>query len=80
MANLSKADKQRLKLNGTDLSQLSSLPLTDLILELVNLIDPKVYENFEKAIVKKYYTQTHGLPEELFISGLNKEFSKLAYD
>ena len=63
VGDLSKADKERLRLLGTDLSSFTSLPLTDLILELVNLLDPKVYENFEKAIVKKYYSSTHGIPE-----------------
>jgi hypothetical protein len=47
---------------------------------MVNLLDPKVYESFERAIIKKYYTSIHGIPEELFMSGLNKEYTKLAHD
>lgn len=80
IGDLSKADKQKLQLRGSDLSAFTSLPLTDLILEFVNLLDPKVHENFEKLIVKKFYTSSHGLPEEIFSSGLNKEFTKLAHE
>jgi len=54
------------------LTKFSELPLTDVILELVNLLDPKVYENFEKSIMKKYYTEAHSIPQEIFVSGLNK--------
>ena len=43
VGDLTKVDKERLRLQGTDLTEFSSLPLTDLILELVNLLDPKVY-------------------------------------
>lgn len=43
VADLSKADKQRLKLEGSDLSKFNHLPVTDLILEFANLIDPKIY-------------------------------------
>jgi hypothetical protein len=60
---LSKADKERLRLGGSDLSKLKQLPLTDLVLEFVNLLDAKVGENFEKSIMKKYYTSTHGIPQ-----------------
>ncbi len=30
--------------------------------------------------MKKYYSTVHGLPEEMFTSGLNKEFTKLAHE
>lgn len=80
IGDLSKADRERFRLGGSDLSKFDSLPVTDLILELVNLLDPKVYENFEKSIMKKFYTSTHGIPEEIFTSGLNKEFTKLAHE
>lgn len=63
VADLSKADKERLQLGGSDLSKFQNLPLTDIILELNNLLDSKVYENFEKSVAQKYYSSVHGLPE-----------------
>lgn len=43
IGDLSKADKERLRLGGSDLTKYSHLALSDVILELVNLLDPKVY-------------------------------------
>lgn len=44
------------------------------------MLDPKIYENFERSIYKKYYSSVHQIPEELFLSSLNKEFTKLAHE
>ncbi len=63
VGDLSQGDRERLNLGGSDLGRFTQFPLTDLILELVHLLDPKVYEHFEKSIMRKYYSTAHGLPE-----------------
>ncbi len=63
VGDLSVKDRERLNLGGSDLGKFAQFPLTDLILELVHLLDPKVYEHFEKSIMRKYYSAVHGLPE-----------------
>lgn len=43
VGDLSKTDKERLRLDGSDLSKFHQFPITDLILELVHLLDPKIH-------------------------------------
>jgi uncharacterized protein YjbI with pentapeptide repeats len=42
ISDLSNADLKKLKLKNSDLSKFENLALSDFILEIVNLIDPKV--------------------------------------
>jgi hypothetical protein len=56
--NLTGADQDKLKLSNSNLKKFQDFPLTDLILELNNLINIKSTEEyFQRQIATQYYSK-----------------------